>query len=289
MSKGGHPIICSFSSEAGVPSYSGADMADTVISGDRSTAAEDGCAGIFMKKNLYIIKVGTTFPGTIKAYGDFDLWTISGLGGSDDTIRVIDAEHGAPLPDSNECTGVIVTGSHDYVTDNLPWSARVAEWIPGLLEKEIPFLGICYGHQLLAHALGGRVGFHPEGIEIGTVEISLLPECAADPLFRSLPAAFPVHVAHRQTVKVLPSGAVRLARNSFEPNHAFSVGKCAWGVQFHPEYTADIMRSYIINEKEALARRGMKTGPVLASVNSTPAAASILKIFRGIAASRAEI
>jgi GMP synthase (glutamine-hydrolysing) len=239
-----------------------------------------------MKKYLFIIKVGTTYPDTLREYGDFDLWTIKGLGCDHDTVRVIDAEHGDPLPDANDCGGVVVTGSHDMVTDNLPWSVRVAEWIPALVDRSVPFLGICFGHQLLAYALGGRVGFHPEGTEAGTVKINLLPESASDPLFAFLPLSFHAHVSHSQTVIVLPEGAVRLAMNAFEPNHAFRVGKCAWGVQSHPEYTADIMRSYIINEKEDLLREGIEFRPVLESVKETPEAASILRRFNEFAMMR---
>jgi len=215
-------------------------------------------------------------------FGDFDSWTINGLGADDADIMVINAEHGDLLPDADECAGVVVTGSHVMVTDNLPWSVKVAEWIPSLLEKEVPFLGICYGHQLLAHSLGGKVGFHPEGIEVGTVDINLLPECAADSLFRSLPSTLPVHVIHSQTVIILPKGAVRFAMTPFEPNHAFRVGRCAWGVQFHPEYTVDIMRSYIINEKEDLTREGINIRPVLYSIKETPASSSILRRFNEI-------
>jgi GMP synthase (glutamine-hydrolysing) len=232
-----------------------------------------------MNRKLYIIKVGTTFPKTAREFGDFDLWTLKGLGCNDYEAVIIDAEHGDPLPSVNECSGVVVTGSHDMVTDNLPWSVDVAEWIPSLLEANIPFLGICYGHQLLAYTLGGEVGFHPKGTEAGTVEVHLLPQCSDDPLFSSLPPTFSVQVTHAQTVLTLPQGAVHLATNPFEPNHAFRIGKCAWGVQFHPEYDANIIRSYIINETDDLKKEGIDIRPVLDSVKETPVAASILRKF----------
>jgi GMP synthase (glutamine-hydrolysing) len=236
-----------------------------------------------MNKKLFIIKVGTTFPETAHEFGDFDRWTLNGLGCNQGEAVVVDAEHGEPLPSADECSGVVITGSHDMVTDNLPWSSEVTKWIPSLLKVDVPFLGICYGHQLLAHALGGEVGFHPKGAEVGTVDIRLVPQCMNDPLLGPLPSIFAAHVTHAQTVISLPEGAVRLAMNSFEPNHAFRIGKCAWGVQFHPEYNANIMKSYIINEAEDLSREGIDIRPVLDSVMETPVAASILRGFCQIA------
>ncbi len=235
---------------------------------------------------LTIIKTGTTFPDTLERYGDFDAWIGRGLGAGHGDIRVVDVEHGDPLPPVDTCRGVIVTGSHAMITDSPSWSRDAAAWIPLLLEKEVPFLGICYGHQLLAQATGGEAGFHPGGKEIGTVEIDLLPESAADPLFRSLPSRFAVHVTHAQTVLALPPGAVRLAANGFEPHQAFRLGPCAWGVQFHPEFNMSIMRSYVLNQAKELEASGRDLSAVLGKLRETPLAAMILRRFSALARAR---
>jgi GMP synthase (glutamine-hydrolysing) len=235
-------------------------------------------------KKLYIVKTGTTFPDTAKRYGDFDDWTIKGIEQKDNEVSVIDIQNGTPLPSAKECSGVVVTGSHSYVTERLHWSEKIAEWIPSLIKAEVPFLGICYGHQLLAHALGGKVGFHPGGEEIGTVDIQLLPDCSADPIFYTLPHEFPVHVTHSQTVLSLPQRAVRLAGNAFETNHAFRYGRCAWGVQFHPEYNIDIMKSYILNQAADLKAAGRNPEEILTTVKETPESAEILKKFSQLTA-----
>jgi len=146
-------------------------------------------------KKLYIIKAGTTFPPTRNQFGDFDRWTATALGSVDLEVVVVDAEQGASLPPEGECAGVIITGSHAMVTDNVPWSVRLEKWIASLLKVSTPIFGICYGHQVLARAAGGRIGFHPDGMEIGTVRVHLLPDCATDPIFRSLPKSFFVHVS----------------------------------------------------------------------------------------------
>ena len=228
---------------------------------------------------LYIIKVGATFSATAKQYGDFEAWTAATLGAVNVEICILDAENGAALPAAADCAGVVITGSHSMVTDNLRWSVQIEKWIPSLLEARTPLFGICYGHQLLAQASGGQVGFHPRGKEIGTVKIQLDPECANDALFRSLPQSFVAHTAHSQTVLGLPSSATRLAANAYEPNHAFRLGDCAWGVQFHPEYTANIMRSYIEAQAGELETAGLDVPELLRAVKETPIAAKTLRNF----------
>lgn len=237
-------------------------------------------------KRLYIIKAGTTYAATAARFGDFDAWTAAALGPLRMETRVVDAEHSAALPAAADCAGAIVTGSHAMVTENLPWSVAAERWIPSLLEARVPFLGICYGHQLLARAAGGDVGYHPRGEEIGTVAVRLLPGSAADPLFRSLPPSFSAHAAHSQTVLRLPPGAVPLAANDHEPHHAFRLGGWAWGVQFHPEYDAGIMGSYIEAERDALEANGRDVPGLLGAVSETPFAAATLRTFSRIVEGR---
>lgn len=228
---------------------------------------------------LYIIKAGTTFPAVKKKYGDFELWTRDSMGTPKDEAVVIDIRNGEPLPALRKCRGVVITGSHAMVTDHLPWSDLILDWIPGIIKEKIPFLGICYGHQLLAEAMGGEVGYHPGGKEIGTVDIRLFPAGGEDPLFKALPGRFPAHVTHSQSVLRQPPGAVPLAFNEFEPCHAFRMGNCAWGVQFHPEYNTDIMKEYILEQADELKTSGRDMDEIMMTVKETPEAEKIMKSF----------
>jgi GMP synthase (glutamine-hydrolysing) len=237
-------------------------------------------------KKIYIIKVGTTFTATAQQFGDFEKWTEAALGSGNVEIAVVDAEHNDSLPTAEQCAGVVITGSHSMVTDNLPWSVKLEEWIRSLLNAGTPLFGICYGHQLLARAAGGQVGNHPQGKEIGTVSVELFPDCATDPVFQALPQSFHAQVTHLQTVLKLPEGATRLAANDYESNHAFRLGDSAYGVQFHPEYSAGIMRSYIQEQESELDAAGMDVTKILASVRDTPIAAQILKRFGSIVSAR---
>jgi len=230
-------------------------------------------------RKLYIFKIGTTFSTIAKQLGDFDRWTAAALGAVAVQTCILDVENGAALPQVEECAGVVITGSHAMVTDKLPWSIKLEKWIPLLLKASVPLFGICYGHQLLAQAAGGQVEFHPQGKEIGTVPVHQLSEDADDPLFHSLPQSFVVHATHSQSVLRLPPEATRLAANDYEPNHAFRLGDCAWGVQFHPEYNGDIMRSYINEQEEELKSAGLDSAKLCHTVSETPVAAELLRNF----------
>lgn len=230
-------------------------------------------------KRLYIFKTGST-PGPIRrTYGDFDAWIIRTIGDTPIQVEVIDVAAGGALPEIAACAGVIVTGSPAMVTDKLPWSIALEGWLPGLVTACVPVLGICYGHQLLAESLGGQAGDHPLGKEIGTVPVRLSGDAESDPLFCDLPDAFPAHATHTQSALRLPPQTVHLAANDHEPNHAFRYGKCAWGVQFHPEFDATVMRAYIEEQQDNLRALGHDVDALLEQVVETPDAASVLKRF----------
>jgi GMP synthase (glutamine-hydrolysing) len=120
---------------------------------------------------------------------------------------------------------------------------------------------------------------HPRGQEIGSVAVKRLAPALRDRLFKQLPSSFTVQVTHAQTVLALPAGATRLASNSHEANHAFRLGAHAWGVQFHPEFTPDIMRAYIREQAGELAAAGIDIEHRLQAVIPTPEAGSVLREF----------
>jgi len=234
-------------------------------------------------KKLLIIKAGSTFAETARKYGDFEAMVLHGSGLQKELVEVVDAVRPGSLPAPDSCCGAIITGAHCMVTDDLDWSLALEAWVRSIVNGAVPLLGICYGHQLLGRATGGQVGFHPRGKEVGTFEIRLRPEARQDPLFSALPELFPVHTTHSQSVLALPPGAVLLAENDFDPHHAFRIGPCAWGVQFHPEYDSRIMYDYILAQADSLTDGGHDTASLLYDVRETPSANSILQKFASLA------
>ena len=226
-------------------------------------------------KPLIIFKTGSTFACLSDSIGDFEHWISAGLGQVAFPVKVIDPRQTDALPAPEQCLAAIITGSHSMVSDREPWSEHLASWLQQALALALPILGICYGHQLLAHAMGGTVDYHPDGLEIGTVAIQLTHNASSDQLFQALPPSFPAQVTHCQTVRHLPETAVLLARNDFEPHHAFRIGTCAWGVQFHPEFSPQAMQVYI--EQRSLSPDSRAA--LLDGIASTPAARSLLRKF----------
>lgn len=232
--------------------------------------------------SVYLIKAGGTFSREVRKTGDFEHWVMAGLALPRRDMRVLDARCINRLPDPEACAGVVMTGSHAMVTERLPWMERIAGWLRELVAAEVPYLGICFGHQMLAQALGGRVDYHPGGRETGTVPIDLEPAAATDPLFAGMPTRFSAHAVHAQTVVDLPYGAVRLAGNRFEPTHAFRAGARAWGIQFHPEFNVERMAMYLEHLAPDLHATSRNIGAIYAGLAETPQAAGLLPRFAGL-------
>ena len=211
--------------------------------------------GQIMKK-LVIVNVGSAPEAQREKFGDFEIWAKNAITNelpcSDrQPIEIIFHDGiSSSLPNFDSIAGVIIMGSLSMATEKTNWMLRLSSEISELINNKIPLLGICFGHQLIAQAMGGEVGYHPKGLEIGTVNINKLSSAENDPLFSFLPAQFSAHAVHFQSVLTLPKKATLLANNEFEPHHAFRIGECAWGVQFHPEFTADIMRFSLTGLKE---------------------------------------
>ena len=234
-----------------------------------------------MSKPILIVLAGNTFSEISKTQGDFGDWIAAGLG-NELPHMIVSAKEVTEFPLPAELSGVVVSGSHAMVTDREEWSERLGGWLKSCVVQELPVLGICYGHQLLAHACGGEINVNPAGLEIGTKEITLAKSAEKDLLFSELPSRFPAQVIHYQSVRSLPEGAQLLAHSDIEPHQAYRIGNYAWGVQFHPEFSAAAMRGYItqlqnkVDDHEAL----------LAKVDVTPAATNLLQRFADISKSR---
>jgi GMP synthase (glutamine-hydrolysing) len=229
---------------------------------------------------VLLLQVGHTFEEIAQERGDYDSWFREGLGLSERELAVVRVYAGAPIPASFDYDGVVVTGSWSMVTDREPWSEACAEYLRQAVLLKRPVLGVCYGHQLLAHALGGLVGYNPNGRNAGSTEVELTPEAASDPLLGAFASPMVVQVSHSQSVLQLPAEAVLLGRCKRDPNAVFRIGANAWGVQFHPEFSAEVSRRYIQMRHATILAEGLDPDALIANVKDSPHGRELLARFR---------
>ncbi|HEY9131261.1 MAG TPA: glutamine amidotransferase [Dyella sp.] len=230
-------------------------------------------------KPVLIIRTGRA-PDPIRArFGDFPHWFRVSTQLAPEHVRVVDVQAGEALPPPREVAGALITGSASMVTERLPWSERTAGWIRDAMDAELPLFGVCYGHQLMAHALGGRVDYLPGGREIGTVALETIDGAQGDTLAAILPHQFRAHATHEQSVLEAPKGSQSLLRSDRDGNHLLRYGANAVSVQFHPEFNADVMRAYIHRKRHDMHREGFDPHHTYRQVAPTPIARRLLRHF----------
>lgn len=157
---------------------------------------------------------------------------------------------GEVLPEFSEeiAAAVIYGGRYDVdQQDQYPFLKDEIAWIETGLERELPLLGLCLGAQLMAHALGARIGPHPDGYaEYGYYP--LIPQSEGKDVFGD---GLTVLQSHWHGWFEAPPGAERLASSDFFPEQAFHYGPSAYGFQFHPEASFATMSRWV-------ARRGAR-------------------------------
>lgn len=134
---------------------------------------------------------------------------------------------------------------------------RVGRWTLKQVERGVPVLAICFGHQLLGECLGARVEENPKGPEWGSISVAI----TEDPLFEGLPPTLTVQASHRDILNGLPQGARLLASNENTEVQAYGWGDSLRAIQFHPEAPAEVIGAL-------LSARGL-SGSVVESSHGT--------------------
>ncbi len=182
----------------------------------------------------------------------------------------------AALPSSDAVAGVIVTGSPARIGAQSAWMRTVQDGLRRLVADAVPVLGICFGHQLLAVALGGRAGPNPRGRELGSVCVSWQGTETA--LGRG-PGRFVASATHLDTVLELPPGAQRLASTQLDRHAALRFADRAWGLQFHPEMNGAIIAGYVEALREPAEAEGLDADALLGACRDAPESAALLRAF----------
>jgi GMP synthase (glutamine-hydrolysing) len=230
-------------------------------------------------KPLLILQTGRV-PAPIRArLGDFPHWFRLGLKLAPERMRIVNVEAGEVPPSPSTISATVITGSGAMITERANWSERAADWIRAAMDAGLPMLGVCYGHQLMAHALGGSVGWLPGGCEIGTRRIETLDTAVDDPLLAGMPRHFLAHTTHSQSVLQPPHGARILAGSAQDPHQMLRYADHAVSMQFHPEFSVAAMRAYLHLRADTLRQEGLNVTALLKAVTAAPVARRLLRRF----------
>jgi GMP synthase-like glutamine amidotransferase len=179
-------------------------------------------------------------------HGNYETMFISLLTSEDATLqfsvyRIIDDQYPKSI---NECDAYIVTGSRYSVNDDLNWIARLQSYITELYHANKKLVGICFGHQMMAKALGGKVITSDKGWGIGVSinRIKLKPDW-----MENSTEQIALVISHKDQVVKLPKQTIIIASSSFCPNYMMQINKHFLGIQGHPEFS----KSYSLDLMEA--------------------------------------
>ena len=195
-------------------------------------------------RKISIIINGPGIAEVKSLYGQASDWVQKVLRSYRDLeVRVVKGYEMEEL-DPNDDSAWIITGSAHSVYDDFPWIDHLRSKLKEAKETRIPVLGICFGHQLIADTFGGEVELNKKGWEIGSCRVNLLQASESCSLFSSFSDSIDVYQSHQDVVTRIPEDATLLAENDMGIQ-SFVYDNIFYGVQFHPEFTKDVMEKYL--------------------------------------------
>ena len=214
-------------------------------------------------KRIGLLLVGHIDAGSLHVGGDYPELYQELLGDKGIEITTYRCDEGH-MPDSlSEQDGWMCSPSRLSVYDDHAWLRDVESLLRDMVKQEVPYVGICFGHQLMAQALGATVRKADYGWGIGakTYEI-VAPQPWMDSTDDIILAA-----SHQDQVQELPSDARLLARADYCPIGGMVIGERAWTLQVHPEFSPALADSLLATrlalfgeEKAEAARRTLSSG-----------------------------
>ena len=202
-------------------------------------------------------------PDTLKAHGSYPAMFERMLGpaAKEFGFRTYAAIDGDVPDDAHACDAWLVTGSRHGAYERAPWMLATEELLRKALKAEVPVIGICFGHQLLAQALGGTVVKSEKGWGFGLHDYALTEAPALD---GKRPDTITVAALHQDQVVDVPKGGRVIGSSPFCPNAIIAYGDTALTFQPHPEFDVPFLRGL---SKHRL--KGLAPDAVLAEAETT--------------------
>jgi GMP synthase-like glutamine amidotransferase len=232
-----------------------------------------------------ILKTDTVRPELVDEFGEYPDMFRELLSSVDSDLEFIvyDVEHGEYPEDLDEVDAYLMTGSKSSVYEDQDWIHRLSDFVRELHDHRKKLVGICFGHQMVAHALGGKTEKSAKGWGVGAHEALFhqLPEWhdGEDPEFILL-------VSHQDQVVETAPGTEVLASSEFCEHAVCQVGEHILTLQGHPEFIKDYSKSLLTLRRETFGEdnysRGMES--LARDLDRERVAGWIVKFLRGSAA-----
>jgi len=194
-------------------------------------------------KDILILDCGPSLSDVSKYYGFAPEWIMEVLkdeGCNFSWVKPYDGDEFLSV----DSDAWIITGSPHSVYEESDWMLDIENGLRRIQKYSKPVLGICFGHQLIAKSFGGEVALNPKGWELGAYPVQFTEAGKESQLLSGMDDNVIVYESHQDCVTILPENAVELARNN-KGNQAFMIHNNYYGVQFHPEFSWEIIKMYV--------------------------------------------
>lgn len=180
-------------------------------------------------KTIGILMTGHAVPEVLEELGDYDAMFARLLEGHGFAFRSYDCEGGVIPVRPDECDGWLITGSKHGVYEDHPWIPPLEDFIRKVYAAGVPLVGVCFGHQLIAQALGGKVVKYDGGWSVGNTPYEIEGE------------PYSLNAWHQDQVIELPKEAEVIGSSDFCANAALVYGDKVYTIQPHPEFTSHMI------------------------------------------------
>lgn len=203
-----------------------------------------------------LLMCGRVAPAAQAAGGDYPELFASFFADHDVELHQVDLDLGVLPDDLDAVDGWMTTGSaHSMVADHLPWLPGALDLVRTLVAEDRPFVGDCFGHQLLGRALGGTV----ERTSLFRVGVQPYRVTIPQPWMTPSSDAFRLIASHQDQVTVPPVGATVFAEGPLCPIAGMAIGS-AMSFQGHPEYTPELSHLLTLDRRDRIGEEETQRG-----------------------------